>query len=500
MTLTQSDAASNLSPTRSAPRIETHGIDVIAESERKGKPRDLFWPWAAGNISVVGVSMGGYVFGFGLSFWQGLFIAAVGTALSFLLVGIESLSGQKGSAPTLVLSRAAFGVYGNAFGGVIGYLLMVGWEIVLCSMSVLAVRTVLGRYNLHSLALDVTVFVLVIGICITFAVLGFDAIMRAQKYLTIATLVITAGFIAVTWRQIHLTTLLNQPSGGSTALIGAFVMVLAGFGVGWATAGADYSRYLPRNASLAGNVFWTTFGGTLPVALLVAYGFMLCGSSPQLSERLGQDPIGALTSVLPTWFLIPFLVVALLGLIAGIILDIYSSGFALLSMGVPMPRWAAALVDGAIMTVGAIYVVWFAPDFITPFQAFLYTVGVPLSAWAGIYVVDMMLRWRVGYHEEKLFDASPSGYGTVRWGPLLIALVGTVIGLGLVTSPQPGFTWEGFLLGPLGLGGREGAWAYSNIGVIVALGVTALGYAAWWFATGQTAKQVLPELQATAKS
>jgi nucleobase:cation symporter-1, NCS1 family len=30
-------------------------------------------------------------------------------------------------------------------------------------------------------------------------------------------------------------------------------------------------------------------------------------------------------------------------------------------------------------------------------------------------------------------------------------------------------TWQGYLLGPLGLGGREGDWAYANLGVLLAL-------------------------------
>ena len=30
-------------------------------------------------------------------------------------------------------------------------------------------------------------------------------------------------------------------------------------------------------------------------------------------------------------------------------------------------------------------------------------------------------------------------------------------------------TWQGYLLAPLGLGGREGDWAFANLGVLVAL-------------------------------
>lgn len=36
--------------------IEDIGLDVIAEADRKGKPSDLFMPWFAANISVLGLS------------------------------------------------------------------------------------------------------------------------------------------------------------------------------------------------------------------------------------------------------------------------------------------------------------------------------------------------------------------------------------------------------------------------------------------------------------
>jgi uncharacterized membrane protein len=30
-------------------------------------------------------------------------------------------------------------------------------------------------------------------------------------------------------------------------------------------------------------------------------------------------------------------------------------------------------------------------------------------------------------------------------------------------------TWQGYLLGPFGLGGKSGQWAYANLGVLLAL-------------------------------
>lgn len=465
---------------RPGSRIETHGIDVIAEHERKGRPRDMFWPWAGSNMTILGVSTGAILWGLGLNLWQALGVSTVGVVLSMLVIGVESLSGQKGSAPTLVLSRAAFGVRGNGFSGVVGYLLMVGWETVGCSMAVLASRTVLARFGIHSFWTDLLVFGFIVLVGVSLAIYGFDAIMRAQKWIATSMLVMILLFMGLTWHHLDFHAMTQRHPGTLAGVVGGFVTVLSAFGIGWATAGADYSRYLPRDSSRAGNVFWTTFGGTVPIALLVSYGVLLAASNGELATSVANDPVGALTGMLPTWFLVPFLVVLVIGLMAGIPMDIYSSGLTLLAMGLPMRRWQAALVDGVMMTLGAIYVIWFAPNFLDPFEAFLYTLGVALSAWTGIYIADMCLRWRVGYDEHRLYDSSDAGYGRVVWPALLIALVSTVVGLGLVTSELSWLTWEGFLLGPLGLGGRDGSWAPASLGVLVALALSAVLYVAWW--------------------
>jgi NCS1 family nucleobase:cation symporter-1 len=60
--------------------------------------------------------------------------------------------------------------------------------------------------------------------------------------------------------------------------------------------------------------------------------------------------------------------------------------------------------------------------------------------------------------------------------PLLLLVVGTFLGWGLVTNTFAGWLdWQGYLLSPFGLGGKEGDWAYANLGVLVAFLVGLLG-------------------------
>lgn len=472
-----SSASSNGSST-SALSVEANGINIIGESERKGRPADLVWPWAASNISILGMAWGAYVLGFGLNLWQGLVAGFLGVFGSFLLVGLVAIAGKRGSAPTLTLSRAPFGTRGNVMPGIVSYLLLVGWEVALVSIGTFASATVFTRLGWGGgNTTKIIAFLVVVAIIVGAGILGFELIMKLQKWLTIATVVVTLAFIVLTLGHVDLSAATSGGGGGVTAFIGATLLVFTGFGIGWTNCAADYSRYLPRRSSTRGIVGWTTIGASVPVIVLVAYGLLLSASDPGLVDKLNSDPVGALTTLSPDWFLVPFFLVAIAGLVSGAILDIYSSGLSLLAIGVKVPRWTAAALDGVLMILGSIYVIWFAADFLIPFQGFLITLGTPLACWCGIFLADLALRRR-DYDGAKLFDArAAGGYGSAR--PLAVALLvlGTVVGWGLVTNTYASWlTWQGYLLGPLGLGGKQGDWAFANVGVVVALAIGFVGY------------------------
>jgi len=466
--MTDATGAAELRPLQ----IEMNGINVISESERKGRPRDLFWPWFAANVSVLGLSYGAFVLGFGISFWQAVIVSVVGIVLSFLACGFISVAGKRGSAPTMVLSRAAFGVNGNKLPAALSWLLTVGWETVLVILATLATATVFKQLGWGGGdGTKVVALIIVVGLTIFGGVMGFDLIIRLQTVITIVTGVATVVFIALVADHIHWHTVSGIHSGSAQAVIGALVFVMTGFGLGWVNVAADYSRYLPRRSSGRGVVWWTTFASSIAPVFLVVFGLLLAGSSSSLNSAIQADPIGALATLLPTWFLVPFAIVAVLGLIGGSVLDIYSSGLALLTLGVRVPRYVAALIDGTVMTLGTIYVVFFAhSNFIVQFQGFLITLGVPIAAWCGIMLADIALRRR-DYAEPELFTAR-GRYGDIRWLPVLTIVVATAIGWGLVTNGLASWlTWQGYLLGPFGLGGKSGPWAFANLGVLIALAI-----------------------------
>ena len=70
-----------------------------------------------------------------------------------------------------------------------------------------------------------------------------------------------------------------------------------------------------------------------------------------------------------------------------------------------------------------------------------------------------------------MLDPGTNLDGDVQLLPLSLIVAGTVVGWGLVTNFNASWLrWQGYLLQPLGLGSKvTGAWAFANLGVLVAL-------------------------------
>ncbi|GAA3940056.1 purine-cytosine permease family protein [Microbacterium soli] len=473
---------STASETTSSALIERTGIEIIPESERTARPRDLFWPWFAANVSVFGMSYGSFVLGFGISLWQATVVSVIGIIVSFLLCGLIAIAGKRGSTPTMILSRTAFGVQGQKLPGIVSWLTSIGWETSLAITAVLATTTVFRSLGWLSeddeaVGLKIVATVAVAALIVAASVLGYHTIMRLQSVLTWLTGAMTVLFLVLTFGSIDWAAAFSRPDGTFAQTIGALVMVMTGFGLGWINIAADWSRYQKRTASDGQIVAWNTIGGAVAPVILVFFGLLLAGSDQELSDAVGNDPIGALATLLPAWVLVPFLIVAILTLVSGAVLGIYSSGLTLLSLGIRIPRPAAAGIDGVILTAGTIFVVFFATSFIGPFQSFLITLGVPMASWAGILIADI-LRRRRDYDEEALFD-SRGRYGAVDWTSIITMVVATVIGWGFVMNQIPDTPWNDWQGYFLDLFGWRDDWGYANLGVLFAL---VLSFVVTWFA------------------
>jgi NCS1 family nucleobase:cation symporter-1 len=456
-------------------RIETHGIETIPDADRHGRPSDLFGIWFASNISVLAVTYGGFlIIFFGLDLWQAATATIAGVILSFVLVGFISLAGKRGGAPTLVLSRAAFGVIGNTLPTVVSYLTLVGFEIVLTSLASLAVQTVLIRVGIRTGTGTLAIaFVIVAAMAVVISLLGHATIQKVQMWFTIAFGILTFAFIGLEIRQISWHKVAALPHGSLFAgLIGGLSMIMAGTGLTWTSAAADYSRYLPLGSRSGKVIWWTVFGSSLPLIVLILFGVLLTANNRQVATS--PNPIGVLAAPLPAWFLAPYLLIAVGGLVAEVVMGSYSGGLNLLTLGIRVARHKSILIDSVLLIAGSVYILFFSPSFFAPFEGFLFTVAVPLAAWAAIFLVDMWLFRSDGYSAPDLYRADGC-YGAVSTAATGSLVLATAIGWGLVTSSSAAFSWVGYLL--RFAGGPKGAIGASSIGVVIGFLVAGATYA-----------------------
>jgi NCS1 family nucleobase:cation symporter-1 len=453
--------------------VEQKGIDWVSDDERRGVPSRLFWPWTAANFSFFTIAYGVFVTALGLSWWQAIIAVLVGLGLSYPIVGLAGLAGMRGGAPTMTLSRAAFGYHGNKLPTLFVYLSLVGWETVSVVLGTLATGTIMRRLD-PDLATDTTLavsFGITTVLAIVIGIYGYEVILRVQKWITLTVAVMTIMYLVLIVPKLDWS--IATPAGSVAVLVGGVMLVFAN-GIGWTPGGADYSRYLPRASSPKSVIGWTAFGGGFAPAILMCFGVLLSSGNPDLARATVIDPIGAFATQLPTWFLIPFLAATLLSVIAGAVYNLYSSGLNLLALGVRLSRPVSIVIDGVLMVLGGIYLVFISPSFFAPVQAFIIVIGVVVAAWAAVFVVDLLLHRKDGFLLTDLY--TPAGaYGRFNIAGMTSLIVAIVIGLGMVTSFDPHIQKVlGYLLTDAA---RQGSLGASNIGVALAFLIAGALYA-----------------------
>ncbi|MEU0468166.1 MULTISPECIES: cytosine permease [unclassified Amycolatopsis] len=377
--------------------LETRGIEPVPEAERTGRPGQLFWVWFAANISILGLPLGATLVAIqGLTFWQAAIVAVIGSVGSFAIVGAVSIAGRRGGAPGLTLSRAVFGVHGNAGPTVVSLLSRLGWETVNTTTAAFALLSlcaiVFGTASDAKAAPVLTIVCIAVFVVCTVVVsgLGHAVLVAVQRW---ATWIFGALNIVV---AVNLVATIDWSAVGAAepASVGAMIAgvgtIAAGTGIGWANASADMSRYQSpavRNGSL---VLSAAAGAGIPLVLLIGLGSLLSAGDPTLAQA--DDPVAAIRSMLPAWMAVPYLLAAFGGLLLSNHLSVYSAGLTTLTLGIRIKRVYAVVVDVIVTFAGAAYFMLVADNFYGPFIAFISLLAVPITAWVGVFGVDMLRR------------------------------------------------------------------------------------------------------------
>ena len=151
-----------------------------------------------------------------------------------------------------------------------------------------------------------------------------------------------------------------------------------------------------------------------------------------------SNPVAGLTSLIPRWLFILYAIAAIGGAVANNVITFYASGLTLQSVGVPLRRYQATMLDTSVSTILVIYVVFISSSFLTDVNDFLSLLLVWIGPFAGVWLVDGTLR-RWSYDPVDIHTIRA---GSRYWGwrginvkGLVAMLAGAVVCLLTIDSP-----------------------------------------------------------------
>jgi NCS1 family nucleobase:cation symporter-1 len=369
----------------------------VADGERHGHPRSLFYVWFAANLSISTVITGALGVVVGNTLFWALAAIVVGNLAGALFMAAHSAQGPILGVPQLIQSRGQFGYYGAILPVILALVMYVGfWAfgVIPAAQSISQVHSGLGD----------TAGVLLLGIpSLVLAILGYKLIHRAQALTTYLALI----GIAVLTIQVLSYGSLDLGTGGFAA--GPWLLavaIIAVYQAGFSPYVSDYSRYLPRDVGYQ-PPFWFTYVGTTVSAIWVmALGAMVTAQFPKLGT---VEAVAAVSAGSLQWLVLYTLAIAVIGVNAmnlyGGMLSIVTGVGAFRDVG----RSAVVRVVGIfVVFAAALYLAIAATDnFITNYQNFLLLLVYTFVPWTAINLTDFYVIKRGRYDIEAFFD--PAG-------------------------------------------------------------------------------------------
>jgi len=406
--------AQNTSGSASATAIEIHDVAPIPSAERHGKAWHLFTVWSSPNLEFATVFIGFLaVIAFGLNVWQAIAAVVVGNTLAAVTHGILSTWGPKRGLPQMVLSRSAFGKWGN--------LLPAGLSTLVAGIGWFAVNSTSGAFALQALThLPIEASLLIVVIAqIVIAFIGHNLIQKFERYAFYYLVVVFGIASVIVLGQGHYEVAADKTGFN---LIGFTLTAAAAYGytAGWTAFASDYTRYLPENTDSKQLGWAAGLGNWFATTLL-----MIVGAVAWTVASPDGNPTANFTGLLHNNLLASLVLLGIaVGSVGANVLNVYSGAMSFLAMGFNVGfktrravMVALAGIIGSITAYSAI-----KGDFVGKFEGFLLVVSYWVAPWIAIVVTDWFLRGRK--LDENLED-NKNWAGPVAF---VIATAGSIIG------------------------------------------------------------------------
>ncbi len=398
--------------------VETRSIDYVPLSERHGKVWHLWPVWFTGDAHLATLATGAISVAAGLSlFWSAIAVLG-GCALGTVLMAFHCTQGPHLGLPQMIQSRPQFGYLGALLVWVVALVTYIGFNALNQTLAADTLKELAGFPH----GPTVIVFSLV---AVAVAVIGYDLIHVAQRWLAYAMLAVLAVYTVGAFGIVDLGKLLAPGEFRATPFLVQF-FAAAAYQLSWSIYVSDYSRYLPKEVGIRESFFWTFWGAFVGGAWM-----MLVGTFAYAAFATPDGIIAALrdsSDAIYPGFGVVMLVTSFLGLITITSLNFYGASLTLLSvvdslttlkLGVKARVLSLFTVFAAAVSLSLVV----SGNVLHGFEAFLGVLGYLFTPWTAINLVDFFFVRKGRYSIRAMFMADGL-YGRWNWRGLTSYAVG----------------------------------------------------------------------------
>jgi purine-cytosine permease-like protein len=455
----------------------------VTEVSRTKTSAALSWSWISVASSPLVLVLAAFLKESGASLAQALVVIAGLIVTTAVFAGIGSVAAKRGSSPIAVVSRAAFGVWGNVLPAIVMLLVKIVWSIALLifgarilsplisSQPWFAVISAQFVFPAEFTTLMLTAIPMVL---ISSLVAGFGgiAMLRAQQVAGAFSLI---GILGIGYFVFSANSILDLQQGqllGAPALIDLAIFCFVLFGFTVFSQSGDFARKLPVETPGA-KVFFLSFVSTLFIPLMVGVMGVLWifMAEDSFGLLLTDQLIPTIAAAAPIWVFIGFVVAVGLSVLQLLANSIYSLAGALASVAAKIPGAISVLLLAIVLLAGTLgsSMLLATSSVLALLIELLILVSVVAASYTGIVIADALIRRR-DYHEVSL-TRDYGFYGRFNFANLIGFILATALGFGYLNGTGALSFWAGYL-GDFTPSIFD--FAGSNIGIAMAFGLAIL--------------------------
>ncbi|MFL1696231.1 cytosine permease [Weissella kandleri] len=368
-------------------------VHPIPNTARSANRWDMFATWIGANANNGTWYIGGVIAAAGM-YTASTTLIIVGV-LSYILLALTSIMGYNTGLPTMVLTRASFGIRGSALPSLINIIQFVGWAASNTFIAAISVSTIFQTiFGWPKFGQPGGQWGIIIGIGIMSILhilsisLGEKSVRLIERIGIILVIILVAWESMVIFKTISLHALFSwQPPTNIKISSGATVDILAAFNLAWVTAAADFSRF---SKTKSGATTLSFFGASLGLFWFAFIGLAATIATAVTLQHFDPNNSDPSTIAIKLGLGILALLVIIITSTTANAVNLMAAGTALTNLYHKINLKPALWIVTLLATVVS-FIPLIAANFLTTFTAFLDFIGMMLGPEIAIFLIDYYL-------------------------------------------------------------------------------------------------------------